>query len=301
VAGVTGDAPVPPATVPGNRTQRARAPRPQEPAPTGQTRYSAWSRRERPVRTWPEDTPGQRRTWPERKKEPKRPARPWIPPKEAPKHFPPPSALWPSGPVYLAVPDTLTPPECPFKRPPPTLGKVASLPQIDRSATDGAWTKCFAALDTCTDLFALLLVGINAVIELRKEHWVWLDWEDALPLRAPHGLLQHPLPGLWASPLLPWQAEGTLTFLQTEVEQLVRVLEVPRVSEPGPLGEQAETLRQEAIKLRLKRLEEVTARLRREMNKRRATRRVAELLAQFAWRSLESLFLPEMPSRRCCW
>jgi hypothetical protein len=176
---------------------------------------------------------------------------------------------------------------------------VAPFPQIDpRSATDGAWTKRFATLDTCTDLFSLLLVGINAVIELRKEHWVWLDWEDAMPLRAGHGLLEHPLPGLWASPLLPWKPEGTLTVLQTEVEQLVRVLEVPRISEPESLKEQTETLRQEAIKLRLKRLEEVVARLRREMNKRRAARRVAELLAQFAWRSLESLFLPEMPSRR---
>ncbi len=295
-----GSSPALPGGTPGGHAgaQRARAPRQPERVPAGPTRYNAWSRRERPIRTWPEDTPGQRRTWPERKNEPKRPARPWIPPREAPKHFPPPYALWPSEPVYLPVPETLPPSEQLFKRPPPTLGKVAPLPQIDpRSATDGTWTRRFATLDTCTDLFTLLLVGINAVIELRKEHWIWLDWEDAMPLRAGHGLLQHPLPGLWASPLLPWKPEGTLTVLQTEVEQLVRVLEVPRVSEPESLREQTEALRQEAVKLRLKRLEEVVGRLRREMNKRSAARRVAELLARFAWRSLESLFLPEMPSR----
>lgn len=257
--------------------------------PSESTHYSAYQERERPTRRWPEQA-----------REKKPPKRPWPAPskKESKQHFPVPYALWPAEPVYLPVPEAAPPPERPLKRKAPTLDSVAPLPHIERSATDGAWMQRFAALDTTTDLWYVLLVGINAVIELRKEHWAWMDWEDALPLRAGHGLLQRPVPGLWDSPLLPWQAEGTLAVLQTEVEQIVRVLEVLRVREPAQLEQQVEEMRQEALRLRLARLEQVVKRLRREMHKRRAVRRVAELLAQFAWRSLESLFLPEMPSRR---
>ncbi|HEY7355800.1 MAG TPA: hypothetical protein VH590_05005, partial [Ktedonobacterales bacterium] len=196
------------------------------------------------------------------------------------------------------VPDAPPPPERPLKRQPPALGKLAPFPRVQRASTAGAWAERLAALDTATDLFYTLLVGINAIIELRHEHWQRLDWEEAQPLRPRHAVLQQPMPVLWERPQKPWEAEGTLSMLRTEIEQFARVLEVAPVTESAPLGVVVEALRQEAIEVRLKRLEQVAARLRKQMHKRRAARRVAEMLAQIAWRSLETLFLPELPARR---
>jgi hypothetical protein len=195
---------------------------------------------------------------------------------------------------YVPVAETAPPLERPLKRQAPTLGRVAPLPAVERRATSGEWAARFAALTTATDPLYVLLVGINAVIETRQEHWARLEEQERQNARPPLGLLWGTLGLLREEALLPSQVAETLEVLQREVEQVVGVLEVQPLERIGPSVEEVEQARQATLARRLERLEQMAGRLRKQSNKRRAVRHIAGLLARLAWQALETLWLPNV-------
>jgi hypothetical protein len=196
----------------------------------------------------------------------------------------------PPRPVYLLVEETPPPLERPLRRQPPTLDKLAPLPPTQGGrplATSGApageWASRWASLTTADDPSYVLLVGINALIELRLAQWASPGGQDESRLHPPLALLNELVPPLeWDAPRA-WPRVRLLARLSTETERLLCVLEGPLPSASVWMREAFGEVQQQAIHKRQKRLEVLVAALRRQVYKREAVRCIGELITRLAW------------------
>ncbi len=189
-----------------------------------------------------------------------------------------------ADPVYLPVVETPPARSRAFKRPPPTLGRVAPMPDIAHTRTAGHWVTRYAALTTASDLRTVLQVGINVLVELRQEQ------RRAAPVggleRLASARLLRPL---WSHPALREDTAGVLAVLEQEVIELVEALELVPIVQRGPGWEMLEAARARAIAAHWERLEEIVAVLRKQVRQRGAARRLAATLAGLAWKALLTL------------
>jgi hypothetical protein len=193
---------------------------------------------------------------------------PSLPPLwEAPPEEPP-------APVFLRLAATPPPPERPLKRPAPLLGKVAPLPAEEAGAAAGEWAGRWASLTTADDPLYVLLVGLNALVELR------LRWASPRPSPS---ILNAPVRPLEPETLASWPTERLLARLGVEAEQLIEVLEAPLPGFMGWAKEALEELHAQIIGKRKDQLRELIAVLRKRLQKRRTVRRVGELVTRLAW------------------
>ena len=187
-------------------------------------------------------------------------------------------------PVYLPVAETPPARPRPFKRPPPTLGRVAPMPGVARTRTAGQWVTRYSALTTASDLRHVLQVGINVLVELRQEQ------RRAAPVGGLERLASaRLLKPLWSHPALREETAGVLAVLEQEVIELVEALELVPIVQRGSGWEMLEAARARAISAHWERLEEIVAVLRKQVRQRGAARRLAATLAGLAWKALVAL------------
>jgi hypothetical protein len=186
--------------------------------------------------------------------------------------------------VYLPVVETPPVRSRPFKRPPPTLGRVAPLPDVARTRTAGQWVARYSALTTASDPRSVLQVGINVLVELRQEQ------RRAAPIGGLERLASaRLLKPLWSQPALREETAGVLAVLEQEVIELVEALELVPIVQRGPGWELLEAARTRAIAAHWERLEEIVAVLRQQVRQRGAVRRLAGVLTGLAWKALVTL------------
>ncbi len=196
-----------------------------------------------------------------------------------------------AAPVFLRLAATPPPPERPLKRAAPLLGKVAPLPAeeewgvapVSSPAGAGEWAGRWASLTTADDPLYVLLVGINALAELR------LRW--ACPRPSP-AILNAPVRPLELETLASWPTERLLARLGVEAEEVLRVMEAPLTGYLDWAREALEEFQRQVLGKRKERLKALIFVLRKRMQKRRTVRRVAELVTRLAWEAAGEAELP---------
>jgi hypothetical protein len=148
----------------------------------------------------------------------------------------------------------------------------------------GQWLTRYHALTTATEPAEVLHVGLNVLLELRQEQ------RRAAPVGGLEGLASARLmQPLWTHPALRETTAGVLAVLEQEIVELVEALEVVPVVQRGPGWELLEAARGRALSAHWERLAEALAVLRKQLRKRGAVRRLAEMLARLAWSALVTL------------
>ncbi|HEY7124624.1 MAG TPA: hypothetical protein VH540_11780 [Ktedonobacterales bacterium] len=193
----------------------------------------------------------------------------------------------PPRPVYLLVGEA-PPLERPLRRQPPTLGKIAPLPLAASGAPAGEWAGRWASLTTADDPYYVLLVGINALMELRLAQWASPGGQDESRLHPPLALLNAQVPPLEWDAARAWPRERLLARLGTESERLMRVLEGPLPSASVWMREAFREVQQQGIHKRQKRLEVLVAALCRQVYKRGTVRLIGELVTRLAWQAVDT-------------